>query len=427
MKIYSSYLNNTVVPCSTTELTVEQYLNKLHCLNTHPSLADGGGAVIKEKDLNQKNIHFDCINNSIITTASDSFLRDGRKQLKNEILNNKEYFNNKNNQIYNIINNLYANKVLLLINKNSLKNQNKANYNIIEYLKTLISYKTTIKKRGVFIKYNKIISYNFNKNKIYDNNTIIQNITILLNTFFKSMYCLISKPKFLISQDKITIQLFYYINIPKYRVFKWFSIYYNKKIRQIFLINNKKEKVTFIKWKLRKSILKLKSKSLYIKKLIFKLFKYNISKVYSYKFKIFCEILSKQLNKPIELELIRLHHPYHDSNILVNLLALNFKNKRKKSRVAIQKIYNKNKVKNLNDLNILSNKINNVPAFLSGLNINIAGRLMREHIIPRITNKVYEKGAIATGKVNFIDSASITKKNRKGAYTIKISSAQNFF
>lgn len=408
MKIYNTYLNKQEV------ITVApQTLAKLR-----------GG-----KEENIKNIQFDCIKNSFKTTASDSV----NTNLKNELQINKEYFNNKNNQIYNIINNLYSNKVLLLININkttaapfaSLGEQ--PQYNIIEYLKTLISYKTTIKKRGVFIKYNKIISYNFNKNKNYDNNTIIQNITILLNTFFKSMYCLISKPKFLISQDKITIQLFYYINIPKYRVFKWFSIYYNKKIRQIFLINNKKENFTFIKWKLRKSILKLKSKSLYIKKLIFKLFKYNISKVYYYKFKIFCEILSKQLNKPIELELIRLHHPYHDSNILVNLLALNFKNKRKKSRVAIQKIYNKNKVKNLNDLNILSNKINNVPAFLSGLNINIAGRLMREPIIPRITNKVYEKGAIATGKVNFIDSASITKKNRKGAYTIKISSAQNFF
>jgi hypothetical protein len=129
----------------------------------------------------------------------------------------------------------------------------------------------------------------------------------------------------------------------------------------------------------------------------------------------------------VELQLIRLHHPYHDSNILVNLLALNFKNKRKKSRVAIQKIYSKKAVKNLNDLNLLDNKDNAIPAFLSGLNIKIAGRLMREPIIPRITTKVFEKGATATGKVNYLDVASITKKNRKGAYTIKISSGQNFF
>jgi hypothetical protein len=70
---------------------------------------------------------------------------------------------------------------------------------------------------------------------------------------------------------------------------------------------------------------------------------------------------------------------------------------------------------------------NILPAFLSGLNIKIAGRLMGEPIIPRITTKVYGKGASATGKVNYLDVARITKKNRKGAYTIKITSGQNFF
>ena len=51
---------------------------------------------------------------------------------------------------------------------------------------------------------------------------------------------------------------------------------------------------------------------------------------------------------------------------------------------------------------------------------------MREPIIPRITTKKFEKGAIATGKINFLEKAQITKKNRKGAYTIKIAYAQNF-
>ena len=51
---------------------------------------------------------------------------------------------------------------------------------------------------------------------------------------------------------------------------------------------------------------------------------------------------------------------------------------------------------------------------------------MRYKIIPRKTTKKFEKGAIATGKVNFIDTARISKKNKKGAYTIKITYAQNF-
>jgi hypothetical protein len=177
------------------------------------------------------------------------------------------------------------------------------------------------------------------------------------------------------------------------------------------------------------------------KNLLFNLRKFNLTKVYQNKFKLICAILSNKFNKPVELQLIRLHHPYHDSNILVNLLSLNIKNKRKKARVAIQKIYNKKPVKNLNDPKLKKTALPTaeslalpkartgklIPAFLSGLNIKIAGRLMGEPIIPRMTTKVFSKGATATGKVNYLDVARITKKNRKGAYTIKITSGQNFF
>ena len=89
------------------------------------------------------------------------------------------------------------------------------------------------------------------------------------------------------------------------------------------------------------------------------------------------------------------------------------------------KVYSKKVVKDLN--NPALNPVGNIPSFLSGLNIKVAGRLMREPIIPRITTRVFSKGATATGKVNYLDVASITKKNRKGAYTIKVTSGQNFF
>lgn len=72
------------------------------------------------------------------------------------------------------------------------------------------------------------------------------------------------------------------------------------------------------------------------------------------------------------------------------------------------------------------NQYNSPLAYISGLYIKIGGRLMREPIIPRLTTKKFEVGAIATGKVNFVDSARITKKNKKGAFTIKITYAQNF-
>ena len=67
-----------------------------------------------------------------------------------------------------------------------------------------------------------------------------------------------------------------------------------------------------------------------------------------------------------------------------------------------------------------------IPAYISGLYIHIGGRLLKERIVPKRTTKKFEKGAIATGKINFLDSARITKKNKKGAFTIKIAYAQNF-
>ena len=142
-------------------------------------------------------------------------------------------------------------------------------------------------------------------------------------------------------------------------------------------------------------------------------------------FQLIIEIITRKFNKPVVFQLIRLHNPYHDTNILANLLSLNIRNKRKKSRIAINKIYSNKAVKTLNDPNLKS--VNLIPAFLSGLNLKIGGRLMKEPIIPRLTTKNFERGAISPGKVNYLDIATITNKNRKGAYSITIKSAQNFY
>jgi hypothetical protein len=292
----------------------------------------------------------------------------------------------------------------------------------------------------------------------------------LLFFLFKSMYCLISKPVLKYTNDKVTIQLFYYLNIPKKKVFRLFSILYIDSIKKKWFASLKKSNnklvaslrsksypmdtsqyqhpKIYIRWKLRKAISRLlltaarvaeasesnKNQNIAVASaqakctnLLFNLRKFSLTKVFQPKFKLICDILSNKFNKPVELELTRLHHPYHDSNILVNLLSLNIKNKRKKARVAIQKVYSKKPVKFLNDPNLISVNCGAIPTFLSGLNIKIAGRLMGEPIIPRVTTKVFEKGATATGKVNYLDVARITKKNKKGAYTIKITSGQNFF
>jgi len=360
--------------------------------------------------------------------------------------------NTKNNFIY-------IKKALLiyknsnsLISSNSNSNSNSNSFgvradtgrkedNLYKFLQNLTSYRKNLRIRGIVLNYNKTISYSFNKNK---KDNLISSINLLntekfIYSFFKSIYCLISKPVFVITADKVIIELFYYLNIPKYKVFKWFTIFFNKNIKNLYLFLTKRKNNKFNlsitkNWKLKKSIFRLKNKTILPIKINntaysldkLNLFKFNIAKVYENKFKLLTDILSTKFNKAVELNLIRLHHPYHDSNILVNSLDLNLKNKKKNVRIAIQKIFNRNAVKNLNKVNLI-NTDNLVPAFMSGINIKIAGRLMREPIIPRITTKTFDNGAKSPGKVNFLDSAIKTRKNKKGAYTIKISSGQNLF
>ncbi len=311
------------------------------------------------------------------------------------------------------------------------------------------------------------------------NNRLIKYSYKLLFYFFKSMYCLISKPVFLFTPDKVTIQLFYFLNIPKFKVFKWYSILnnklifkkwyslrFNKKLDNLSNIpsdtelplsrtnklntiispsllplmdqkqgkglgkpqgyyNKEMMKSVKLTWRIKKTLFRLNKKRNKVKHILFNLNKFNLFKVFSLKFKLICDILSNKFKKPVELQLIRIHQPFHDSNILVNLLSLNIRNKNFKTNVQIEKLYAKKAIKNLYDYS--NNSVNFIPTFLSGIKIRIGGRLMREPIIPRITTKNFERGASSPGKVNFLDTATITKKNRKGSYTIKISSGQNFF
>ena len=282
----------------------------------------------------------------------------------------------------------------------------------------------------------------------------------LLNSFFKSIYCLISKPKFINTPDKLKIEILYYITIPQNNIFKWYNFIYNtKKVIAFNYIKNivatpieetlgqpitssaltvgtranisrlNKKKVKVQKWnRLIKLILK---KNSLVKKTLFNLNKTNITNLYFNKFLILFKLLNSYFKKPIELNLIRLHKSDYDSNILAQLFFLILKRKNIKS--AISKLYFKNKIGMVlegKDINFVgANKKNLakfIPAYISGLYIHIGGRLLKEKIVPKKTTKKFEKGAIATGKINFLDTARITKKNKKGAFTIKIAYAQNF-
>jgi hypothetical protein len=203
------------------------------------------------------------------------------------------------------------------------------------------------------------------------------------------MSSLISKPVFEITPEKVVIHLYFFV--------------FNN------ASNNISNKKSLISNSNLKSVEKLDSNSFLIKN--------------SNKLNKICSILSLYFKKPVELELVRLHYPYFNSNILVNLLGLIIN--RIKVRFIMKKLFKKAIIKNPTKLN-RKNRLTIIPSFLSGIKIRIAGRLLTHRVVPRKTIKIIRRGALARGKVNFFDVARFTNKNKRGAFSITISSGQNF-
>lgn len=302
-------------------------------------------------------------------------------------------------------------------NKNNINNLDKETLRVEEskpilnqYLKEMSIY--NMRSKGIFIYYSNLIGFNFNR----ENNKLYKNIYKLLAASFKSMYCLISKPVFIITPDKIIIQLFYYLFIPNILKLKKIYKYNNSNKKNFRELLNRKKKIKKQYSKFRKIKLKVRIK-------LRKLSNITLTKIFSNKFKDLCLILNKFFKKPVELDLIRLHYPYNDSNILVNLLGIMIN--KIKLRIIIRRLFEKAVIKNLNKLS--GNKVNIIPAFLSGITIRVAGRLLTHRVVPRQTVKTTRRGASAKGKINFKDVATYTNKNKRGAFSITVKSGQNFF
>jgi len=300
---------------------------------------------------------------------------------------------------------------MLYYNHNSnieFKLQNKPIIN--QYLKSISSYNMV--KKGVFLSYYNIMGFNFNSKT----NKLIKNIYKLLAGSFKSMYCLISKPVFVMTPDKIIIQLFYFLFIPNILKFKKIFKYGKKKkvSKKIWFKRKKRMRKQYRNYRKIKLSVRIKLR---------KLSNVVITKIFADKFKILCDILSHLFKKPVHLDLIRLHYPYNDSNILVNLLGIMIK--KIKLRIIFRKLFEKAVIKNINKVTGKTN-FNFIPAFLSGINIRVAGRLLTQRVVPRKTVKTIRRGAAATGKINFSDMARYTNKNKRGSFSITVSSGQNF-
>jgi acetyltransferase-like isoleucine patch superfamily enzyme len=252
---------------------------------------------------------------------------------------------------------------LLNINNGAKGNPATKEIKLYKYINSISEFKNET------VKYQNIV-YFFNKNnKGLQNSSVVtnKNVFTLLESTFLSMSSLISKPVIIITPNKVIIQLFYYLKI--------ITNYSNKQIKNNKLLNINNNKLQSL-----------------------------------------CLILSQIYKKPVELELDRLHYPYFDSNILSNMIGLI--SNIVKLRFIIKKLFTIAKIKKTNKF---INKYSIIPSYLSGFKLKVAGRLLTQRVIPRLTVKTIQRGTLARGKANFVDSARFTNKNKRGSFSITIS------
>jgi hypothetical protein len=231
------------------------------------------------------------------------------------------------------------------------------------------------------------------------------------------------------------IKLYKYLNsIFEYKneIVKYQNIVYqfnkNNKVKQNSSVGNNKNVFTLLESTFL-SMSSLISKPFIIitpNKVVIQLFYYlnnnQLLNINNDKLQSLCLILSKIYKKPVELELDRLHYPYYDSNILSNMIGLI--SNIVKLRFIIKKLFTIAKIKKTNKF---SNKFSIIPSYLSGFKIRVAGRLLTQRVIPRLTVKTIQRGTLARGKAQFVDSARFSNKNKRGSFSITVTMGHVFF
>lgn len=127
--------------------------------------------------------------------------------------------------------------------------------------------------------------------------------------------------------------------------------------------------------------------------------------------------LEKIFHKKIKLDLIRLKYPYHESNILTQVLAFSSNNL---NFFRITKLLHNFAVLTQSKNLFRKDLFKVIPSYLSGIKVKLGGRLLTESTRPRKTRKTFQIGCLSRSKVSFTSHASLTRKNKKGAYTFTV-------
>ena len=293
-----------------------------------------------------------------------------------------------------LINNPYS---LYNSYKNSILLNNQKNF-----LKTLFPFNSKEISHNNY-------TYNFKKQNFAAAQPQQKNLNIysILDSFFFSMSSLISKPVSINSPLQLKILLFFYwLPLPKK----------NSK----YLRRNKKNPNSPVKFwneNTRDIFIKKKMTKHYLRKL-------RTSKKFS-KFFFFYKdklenlliYLNKFFKKPIEMELIRLHHPHFDSNILINLIGFLISNY--KFRTIWNFLISYAKVNNPTKM-VKKKKRKFRPSYLSGIGFKLAGRIDSKSLKIRAKSRLYQIGSLAREKANIVTFSRFTHKNKVGAFSITL-------
>jgi Mitochondrial ribosomal protein (VAR1) len=141
------------------------------------------------------------------------------------------------------------------------------------------------------------------------------------------------------------------------------------------------------------------------------------------KFKYLIYVLENLFKKTIILELVRLKYPYHESNILAQVLGLSSKSKNFR-KIMIKLLYTATVSNPTNK--VIKKNFSIIPSYLSGLKVRLAGRLITQRVVPRFTVQSFQIGSLARGKVNFTNSSRVTLKNKRGAFSFTVTTSHIF-
>ena len=296
--------------------------------------------------------------------------------------------------------------------------------------------------------HSKAMTYSFiQKNNNYPLLSSTKIIENLLIEFFLSISSLISRPVFINYQNKLVIRLFVFTALMRRG-----SLLNSKSGKAKIIGNNNSPKNANRNVRRRRDSIRDRSRiSLWFKNSEYiNLFIEKIS-----------WILSQYLNKKVEFEIIRLEYPFHDSKILSQVLGFNankynfrrmwikllplavIKNPSEDIWYEIEKSEEKSEgIKKANIfnpssylpplfsksglqskfINKISNQItkNRFASYLSGINVRLGGRLMTQGMRARYTVQTKQSGSLARAKVEFVERARLTGKNKRGAYSFTV-------